>query len=193
MIQSNVPQLAYRCLALVIASTLAAAAFGPASARAAGASATALDVPATLRPPASQELMLEVLAKGVQVYECASSSDAYPTFAWKFKGPEADLMDRAGRPLGTHYGGPTWKAPDGSAVVAEVSARANAADPKAIPHLLLNVKSATGNGVFSKVRSIQRLDTVGGVAPAEPCTAQEVTRVARVPYTATYYMYVERP
>lgn len=193
MSKSELPALVYRCLALVIASTLAGGAFAPGSARAAGATARVVDVPATLRPPASQELMLEVLARGVQVYECASSSDAYPAFAWKFKGPEADLADRAGRPMGTHYGGPTWKAHDGSAVVAEVSAKADATQPKAIPHLLLSVKSASGNGVFSKVRSIQRLDTVGGIAPAEPCTAQEVTRVARVPYTATYYMYVERP
>ena len=193
MTRPELPTLVYRCLALVIASTLAGGVLAPGSARAAGASARAVDVPATLRPPASQELMLEILAKGVQVYECSSSNDAYPTFAWKFKGPEADLADRAGRPMGSHYGGPTWKAPDGSAVVAEVSAKADATEPKAIPHLLLNVKSASGNGVFSKVRSIQRLDTVGGIAPATPCTAQEATRVARVPYTATYYMYVERP
>lgn len=193
MSKSELPTLVYRCLALVVASALAGAALAPTPARADGATGRSVDVPATLRPPASQELMLELLAKGVQLYECASSNDAYPTFAWKFKGPEADLADRAGRPMGTHFGGPTWKAPDGSAVVAEVSAKADATRPKAIPHLLLNVKSASGNGVFSKVRSIQRLETVGGIAPAEPCTAQEVTRVARVPYTATYYMYVERP
>ena len=192
MIKSQVPFLIYRCLALVIASTVAAGTLVPASARASGASARAVDVPATLRPPASQELMLELLAKGVQVYECASSSEAY-RFEWKFKGPEADLSDRAGRPMGTHYGGPTWEAPDGSKIVAEVRARANATDPAAIPLLLLNVKANSGNGVFSNVRSIQRLETVGGIAPAEPCTAQEVTRVARVPYTATYYLYVERP
>jgi hypothetical protein len=190
VIQSNLPQLVYRCLALVAASALATGAFGPASARAAGATAPALDVPATLRPPASQELMLEVLAKGVQIYECASSSDA---FEWKFKGPEAELADRAGRPLGTHYGGPTWEALDGSKIVAEVRARANAADPGAIPLLLLNVKASSGEGLLARVRSIQRLQTVGGIAPSEPCNAQAVTRVARVPYTATYYMYVERP
>lgn len=188
MIKTELPTLVYRCLALVVASTLAGGAFAPGSARASGASAPAV-VPATLRPPANQELAHELLAKGVQLYECASSNDAYPTFAWKFKGPEADLADRNGRPMGTHYGGPTWKAPDGSAVVAEVSAKADATQPKAIPHLLLSVKSASGNGAFSKVRSIQRLDTVGGIAPTEPCTANEVTRVARVPYTATYYMY----
>jgi hypothetical protein len=193
VIQSELPTLVYRCLALVIASTLAAGTLGPASARASGATARALDIPEVLRAPANQELMIELPARGVQVYECASSSEAVPRFEWKFKGPEAELSDRAGRPMGTHYGGPTWQAPDGSAIVGEVRARANAADPKSIPLLLLDVKASNGNGLFSKVRSIQRLETAGGTAPAEPCTAQEVTRVARVPYTATYYFYVDRP
>ena len=156
--------------------------------------ARSIDVPESLRAPAGQELVLELPARGVQVYECVSTSETEPRFEWKFKRPEAELMDRAGRPMGTHYGGPTWEATDGSTVVAEVRARANAADPRsAIPHLLLNAKSNTGKGIFAAVRSIQRLDTEGGVAPAEPCTAREVTRVARVPYTATYYFYVERP
>ena len=182
MIKSQFPILVYRCLALVVAGTFAS-----------GASASAVDVPATLRPPVNQELMLELPARGVQVYECASSSEAVPRFEWKFKGPEAVLFDRAGRPMGSHYGGPTWEAPDGSTIVAEVSARANAVEPGAIPLLLLNVKAYGGNGIFTKVRSIQRLETAGGIVPSEPCTAREVTRVARVPYTATYYFYVERP
>jgi hypothetical protein len=193
VIKSDFPILIYRCLALVAASAVAAGTFGTSFARASGATSRAVDIPATLRPPASQELMMELLARGVQVYECASSGESLPRYEWKFKGPEADLFDRAGRSMGTHFGGPTWQAPDGSAVVAEVRSRAPATDSGAIPLLLLNVKSASGNGVFSRVRSIQRLETAGGVAPAEACTAQEVTRVARVPYTATYYMYVERP
>lgn len=170
-------------IAAVAASILAA----PALARPVG-------VPDNLRAPANQELMLELLARGVQVYECASSGEYAPRFEWKFKGPDAVLTDRAGRPMGTHYGGPTWQAPDGSTVVAEVGAKANAPDPKAtIPLLLLNARSNAGKGVFTPVRTIQRLETTGGVAPSEPCTASEVTRVARVPYTATYYFYVERP
>lgn len=139
--------------------------------------------PESLRPPASRRLAMELLATGVQVYECALNQGA---FEWKFKGPEATLVDRAGRPMGTHYGGPTWKAPDGSTVVGEVRAKAPAASANAIPLLLLAAKSTSGTGSFGRVSMIQRLETVGGVAPAEPCTAPQV---ARVPYTATYYLY----
>jgi hypothetical protein len=152
------------------------------------ASAPVPQVAQSLRAPAGQVLSHELLAQGVQVYECAAAADA-SRMEWKFKAPEATLTDRQGRPMGTHYGGPTWKAPDGSAVVAEVKAREKAPDPGAIPHLLLAVKSATGTGSFERVRSIQRLETSGGVAPAGPCSASQV---ARVPYTATYYFYAER-
>ena len=140
------------------------------------------DAPESLRTSTGNRLEMELLADGVQIYECVSNE-------WKFKAPEAKLMDRAGRPMGTHYGGPTWEAPDGSTVVAEVKARAPAPQPGAIPLLLLGAKSTTGKGAFERVSMIQRLDTVGGVAPAQPCTAAQV---ARVPYTATYYFYVEK-
>ena len=131
------------------------------------------EAPESLRP-VGQKLVMELLASGVQIYECVSNE-------WRFKAPEATLMDRAGRPMGTHYGGPTWKAPDGSQVVAEVRARAPAADAGAIPLLLLGAKSTSGNGAFERVSMIQRLETVGGVAPAQPCTASTASEVARVP------------
>ena len=136
-------------------------------------------VPDALRPPADQQLAMELLAAGVQVYECAAGQ-------WKFKAPAAILMDRQGRPMGTHFGGPTWKAPDGSEVVAEVKARAPA-DNGAIPLLLLGAKSNKGAGAFERVRMIQRLETVGGQAPATACQEGEI---GRVPYTATYYVFV---
>ena len=143
--------------------------------------------PEAVRAPAGHELSLVLYATGVQVYECAQQdADA---FAWKFKGPVADLTDRAGKPMGRHYGGPTWESQDGSKVVARVSARADAADSRAIPLLLLEARSTGGPGMLAGVRSIQRLDTVGGTAPAQGCNRESLAREARVPYTATYYFY----
>jgi hypothetical protein len=42
---------------------------------------------------------------------------------------------------------------------------------------------------MSDVTFIQRLDTVGGLAPTSACDAQHVGEVAGVEYTATYYFY----
>ena len=148
--------------------------------------------PAALAPPAGEVLVLEALATGVQVYECSDESPGAARYQWRFKGPEAQLFDRAGRTLGKHYGGPTWESPDGSKVVGELRTQAAAADPSAIPLLLLKAKASSGDGVFGAVRSIQRLETTGGRAPADGCSRETLAQVARVPYKAVYYFYGDR-
>ena len=126
------------------------------------------DAPESLRPPADQALALGVQATGVQIYECAASKDQQERFEWVFKAPEAELFDRTGRSVGKHYAGPTWESADGSAVVGQVKARDGGPDPSAIPWLLLSAKSNSGTGVFSQIKSIQRLQTVGGKEPSTP-------------------------
>jgi hypothetical protein len=147
------------------------------------------EVPATLRPPAGQVVFLEAFATGVQIYECTSKPDEPSTYGWVFRAPDAALVDRSGRSLGKHYAGPTWKSNDGSSVTGEVKARDPGPNPSAIPWLLLSSKATAGAGVFSATKSIQRVQTVGGVAPSEPCSAMNSKQVVRVPYTATYYFY----
>lgn len=145
--------------------------------------------PEALRPPAGQLLVLEARATGVQIYECAASRDQPGRFEWVFKAPEAELFDDAGRKVGKHYAGPTWEALDGSKVAGEVKARDDGPDRNAIPWLLLSAKSNSGTGVLSQIKSIQRLQTVEGKAPAAPCGRDNAQQVARVPYKATYYFY----
>jgi hypothetical protein len=147
------------------------------------------DVPASLKPPAGQEVFLEALANGVQIYECVPKSGQPGAYEWTFRAPEAALTDRLSRNLGKHYAGPTWEAPDGSRVLGEVTGRDPGPDAGAIPWLLLNAKSTFGNGEFTKTRSVQRVATHGGIAPTEACSAANANQFARVPYTATYYFY----
>jgi hypothetical protein len=151
------------------------------------------DVPEALRPPSDQVFALEALATGVQIYECAASAADPTRFEWVFKSPEAELSDRSGKKIGKHYAGPTWESTDGSTVAGEVKARDPGPDAGAIPWLLLTAKSNSGSGVFTRVRSIQRLQTVGGKAPSEPCGQANAKQVARVPYKASYYFYVSKP
>ena len=139
-------------------------------------------VPANLQAPAGEKLALETAATGVQIYECRAGK-------WEFRAPEADLFDRKGNKVGTHYAGPTWESNDGSKVVAGVAARSDAPQAGAIPWLLLTAKSTAGYGAFGETRSIQRVDTVGGTTPTEPCSQADAGKVARVSYKATYYFY----
>jgi hypothetical protein len=151
------------------------------------------DVPAPLRAPAGQTAYLEALATGVQIYECASKPGEPSAFAWTFRAPEATLSDRSGRALGKHYAGPTWESVDGSKVVGQSKASDPGPDPAAIPWLLLTAKSTSGAGIFAQAMSIQRVRTVGGIAPSARCDAANATQVARVPYTAAYYFYRVAP
>jgi hypothetical protein len=150
-------------------------------------------VPASLQAPTGQTVFLEALATGVQIYECGPKVDQPSSFEWIFRAPEASLADRSGHPLGKHYAGPTWESVDGSSVVGDLKARDAGPNPSAIPWLLLSAKTTKGSGVLSPTKSVQRVQTVGGIAPAQPCTSANATQVARVPYTATYYFYRAAP
>jgi hypothetical protein len=177
-------------LVLIAALALLVGFAGAATATGAPTRGKGKDIPPELRPPASAVLLFELGARGVQIYACEAKPDDPAAFVWTFKGPEAELLNSRGQVVGTHFGGPTWQGHDGSAVVAAVVARADAPNPKkAIPWLLLEAKSHTGSGAFSTITHIQRLNTVGGVAPSKGCDAAHAGAVARVPYKATYAFY----
>ena len=147
------------------------------------ACASTVQVPANLEPGGNESLALIVPAKGVQIYECRDGK-------WAFVAPDAERFDRGGTKIGTHYAGPHWEAADGSKIVGAVKARADAPAAGNIPWLLLGTKSVGRDGAFSKVSSIQRVTTTGGVAPEGSC-AQPAARV-RVPYTADYYFFTAK-
>jgi len=112
-----------------------------------------------------------------------------------FKAPEAELTDAAGKKIIHHSAGPTWKHIDGSEVKARVAAKLDAPKveapkPQAIPWLLLSATSHSGEGIFSRVTSIQRIHTEGGVAPeAKNCDGSATSKEVGVVYAADYYFY----
>jgi hypothetical protein len=136
---------------------------------------------ARLRVEAGNKVVAHGYATGVQIYRWTGT-------AWAFVAPEAVLYHDAGGngELATHFAGPTWESESGSTVVGAVVDRCTP-DPDAIPWLLLRAVSSEGPGIFHRVTFIQRVNTTGGLAPAEP--GDEVGEVAEVPYTAEYYFY----
>ena len=135
----------------------------------------------------------ELRATGFQLYECRATKEDPARFEWAFKAPEADLFDATGRLIGRHCAGPTWEGLDGSRVVGEVKAKDTSLSGGSIPWLLLEARSTAGSSLFSRVLSIQRLDTVGDAAAGEVPGASQAGRNLRVPYTATYVFYVGKP
>jgi hypothetical protein len=149
-------------------------------------SAAAQQVPQQIQPPAKEQLLLQVHAKGDQVYTCKSDA---AQFTWTLKAPEAQLFDKDGKSFGKHFAGPSWEANDGSRVTGKAVANTPSPDADSIPWLLVNVISHDGSGVLARVTTIQRLNTKGGKAPASGCDASHVGQEVREPYSADYLFY----
>ncbi|HEX4604634.1 MAG TPA: DUF3455 domain-containing protein, partial [Candidatus Angelobacter sp.] len=95
--------------------------------------------------------------------------------------------------IGKHFAGPTWRLNDGSEITGKMAAKVDAPDATAIPWLLVTVIGHSGNGKLSRVTSIQRVNTVGGLAPAAAeCTAQSREVEFKSSYSADYYFYAGR-
>jgi hypothetical protein len=157
------------------------------------------DVPAAIAAPAGVTLLRSLHAVGTQDYRCtatAGEAGADPTFAWVFVAPVADLFNSCGVNVGSHFAvpassppAPEWKYEvDGSSVIGAKVDSAPVAG--SIPELLLKENGHDGTGVFAAVTFVQRLQTVGGAAPAAAsCDLAHVDQVEEVAYSAQYYFY----
>jgi uncharacterized protein DUF3455 len=152
-------------------------------------STQAQQVPQQLQAPANEQLLLQVHAKGDQVYTCKNEPAQY---IWTLKAPDAQLFDKDGKPFGKHFAGPSWEASDGSRVTGKAVANAPSPDADSIPWLLVNIVSHDGSGVLSRATTIQRINTKGGKAPAAGCDASHAGQEVRVPYSADYLFYAPK-
>jgi hypothetical protein len=162
----------------------AAVALGVALVAPQGAAATPAPppVPQDIAVPAGNVLSGMGHAEGFQIYTCKAG-------VWTLQQPIAILTQGGHKPFALHYGGPTWMAKDGSAVVGARAGSAPAPVAGAIPWLLLSTSPADGSadGALSGTTFIQRLNTTGGAAPSSGCDAEGAT--APVFYAADYYFF----
>lgn len=133
---------------------------------------------AKLNVDEGNKVAFQASAIGVQIYRWNGTK-------WVFVAPEAILFNGDGV-IGTHYVGPTWESNSGSTVVGAVLERATP-DPTAIPWLKLEAVETEGPGIFDGITFIQRINTVGGLAPSEP--GEFVGEEVEVPYLADYVFY----
>src|ERR1700729_2128005 len=142
--------------------TLASAALFVTASKILSSAVAAQQIPQQLQPPANEQLLLKVHAKGDQVYTCKGDGTQ---FSWVLKAPDAQLFDKDGKPFGKHFAGPTWEAHDGSRVSGKAVANAPSPDAESIPWLLVNIVGHSGSeGVLTRATTIQRLNTKGGKA-----------------------------
>jgi hypothetical protein len=161
-------------LALLLGCGLAA------PATAVGNDNRAPEVPAEIAVDAStNKVQLHGFGVGFQVYTWDGST-------WTGPVPDATLFDSEGNIVADHFEGPSWQSNSGSLVVGTVTGRVTM-DLTAIQWVRLVPVSTAGPGVFADVTFIQRINTVGGRAPATNGTF--IGQTASVPYTADYFFY----
>jgi hypothetical protein len=148
------------------------------------------DVPDSLQVPPGNRLIMHVYASGVQIYKVTQSVTDPNVYLWSFVAPSATLYYDPSYSfiIGTHYLGPTWETKNGSTVVGSVQVK-SPQDPTAVPWLLLGAVSNSPGGVFKNVNYIQRVNTVGGIAPITGADADHLGEQDSIDYTADYYFY----
>jgi hypothetical protein len=161
-----------------------------------GGPITVPEVPWNLTVEAGNIPYLQTRAYGTQNYFCQSNG------TWKLYGPQATLYPgNVPFQIATHFLSPnpeeqglaraTWQhSHDGSAVWAAKIEEAPASG--AIPWLLLKkvgtIEGTIGGGLLAQTTFIQRVNTLGGVAPEIPCAPNTI---ALVPYETDYIFYRE--
>lgn len=146
-------------------------------------------LPAAVQVPAGNKVAMETVGVGEITYQCSAKKDVADQFEWVFVGPDAKLNDRSGKQVGKYYGPPaTWESMDGSKLTgAQVAVSPSA--PGNIPNQLVKANPAMGSGAMTGVTFIQRVNTVGGVAPTSACAAGNVGTKQIVKYQSDYIFY----
>jgi hypothetical protein len=158
----------------IVFALLTAALATVAAAGTASASHYDTPVPKEIQAPAGAKEIVTMHGHGVQTYQCGDGK-------WSLLEPDA-ILEQHGVAKVLHTRGPVWTSvEDGSSVQAKPIG--NAPVDNAIPQLLLEATSHSGSGLLADVGYIQRLRTVGGVAPSGSCTDKALVSI---PYQADY-------
>jgi hypothetical protein len=146
-------------------------------------------LPDTVKVPSGHKVAMETVGVGEITYECRDKAGQAGAYEWVFVGPDAVLNDRGGKRVGKYYGPPaTWEAADGSKLTGTQVAVAPAM-AGSIPLQLVKANPAMGMGKMQGVSYIQRVATMGGVAPAMACDMATKGRKEIVKYQADYIFY----
>ena len=167
-------------------------------------------VPIEIVVPAGHKPFLRGHAVGTQNYMCLPFPIPSPSpsgYAWSLVGPQATLFmfNVYGTQIITHFLSPnpveadtpraTWQdSRDTSAVWAKLKTNATVVvNPSAIPWLLLEVVGSesgpSGGDRLTETTYIQRVNTIGGLAPISGCDRDNVGVRKFIEYEADYIFY----
>lgn len=148
-----------------------------------------------IKVPDNVIAVLRLNAKGVQVFRCERLGGG--GFGWIYRLPEANLFDESGKAVGQHGANFSFTHNDGSSLVSTVLGYEDAPKDTDLRWLLLSAKSqgSPGSrskaGVFAGVTHVQRVNTHGGMPPAQ-CEANQQNQLLRVEFSADFVFYKPR-
>jgi uncharacterized protein DUF3455 len=140
-----------------------------------------------IRAPTEVEPAFEMAGAGVQIFRCEPDKDGY---RWAFRLPEAELRDARGQVVAHHGANYSFEHVDGSRLLGTIVGYDSAPGDDAVRWLLLRTQSF-GQGELEKVSYVQRVDTAGGLPPAQ-CSAEQANQILRVPFSAKFVFYRPR-
>lgn len=154
---------------------------------------TCAPIPGTLNVPEGNKLVLQTFAEGFQIYQVKRKATDPNAFEWVNIAPSATLYAKPEfvNPLIDHFAGPSWqfiKGPEKGETVVATRSQGVTVDPTAIQWLLLAAvpELSTPN---NKITFIQRICTVGGLAPSTVPNESNLGKIDSIPYTASYLFY----
>lgn len=137
-----------------------------------------------IKAPADRDPVLQLSARGVQVFRCERRDGA---LVWIFRQPDAELLNDRGAVVGRHGANFSFEHVDGSRLAATIAAHDDAPKPTDLKWLLLTTRSF-GKGTFEGVTHVQRVNTRGGMPP-ERCEGAQVNQILRVDFSADFIFY----
>jgi len=160
---------------------------------AAVASKVESEIPDTLKVPEGNRLVSDGYATGFQIYQVKRSATDPNVFSWVNIAPLATLFEKPDftNQMSLHFAGPTWlltKGPNKGQRIVGKRIQGITVDATAIQWLLLQAVDSLSSA-NNTITFVQRLSTVGGVAPTTGADEAHLGKLDSIPYTAHYLFY----
>jgi hypothetical protein len=156
---------------------------------------TCAPIPDILKVEEGNCLVLQTFARGFQIYQVKRSATDPTVFSWVNIAPLADLYTRPDfhNEVIHHFAGPTWefiKGPEKGEKIVAKKVQGITKDVSAIQWLLLKAVDSLSTP-NNKITFVQRICTVGGLAPTTVADEAHLGQLDSIPYTASYLFYAK--
>ena len=151
------------------------------------------EIPDSLKVPEGNRLVDDGYATGFQIYQVKRSSTDPNIFSWVNIAPLATLFQKPDftNQMSLHFAGPTWlltKGPNKGQRIVGKRIQGITVDATAIQWLLLQAVDELSSA-DNTITYVQRLSTVGGLAPTTGADEAHLGKLDSIPYTAHYLFY----